>query len=101
MNVWSLFALVTVTWLLLAVGPIQDHCRAKRAGRKPIEAALSITPIIPLFPLLFIAIAMLMDSLLPPWGTRIVGGLHALLAIAFLVAIIWQAISPIRREPLA
>jgi len=99
MNTWSLFALVTVTWLLWAAGALQGHCRAKREGRVPLEAGLSIAPVIPLFPLLFIAIASFMDWLLPPWGTRVVGSVHALLAITFFVAIIWQSIGRPRREP--
>jgi hypothetical protein len=42
---------------------------------------MSVLPVIPLFPLVFWAIAILMDRVVPPWGTTGIAGVHLLFAV--------------------
>lgn len=101
MGTWTLLLLVTITWLLWAFGALQGNYLAKREGRKKPESGVSLAPIIPLFPLLFFALAKIADKFVPPWGTWIIGGMHALLAAAFIAAIIWQSLRRTRKGPAA
>jgi hypothetical protein len=88
MGPWTLLSLVTITWLLWGFGTLQEHYIARREGRAKPDSGVSLAPIIPLFPLLFFAAAKMADKVVPPWGTWIIGGIHALLALSFIAAII-------------
>jgi hypothetical protein len=87
MNVWLLSILVTLTWVLWAVGGAIALHADKRQGKSPQDAGFSFVPIIPLFPILAVVAAVYADKIIAPWGTRVVGGLHVVLAVTFLVAI--------------
>jgi hypothetical protein len=91
MGSWSLLLLVTLTWLLWAVGALLGHHLAKRDGRVAPDSGLSLAPIIPIFPLVFFGVGKLVDWIIAPWGTWLIGGLHAILAVTFIVAIAWCA----------
>ena len=84
-----LLLLVTLTWLLWAVGGVVGLWVEIRQGRRPANARFSFAPIFPIFPIFFFGLAMLVNLIVPPWGTRIIGGLHALLALLFIIAIAW------------
>jgi hypothetical protein len=83
----TLTAIVSITWLLWAVGATVGLWAEIRAGRRPPNAGVSLAPILPLFPLLFLGLAGVINRFAWPWGTRLVGGFHALLSVVFLVAI--------------
>ena len=87
MTWWTLLALVTVTWLLWTVGATIGLWADIRRGRRPPDASVSLAPILPLFPLFFFGIAAFANWFAWPWGTRLVGGLHVVLSIVFLIAI--------------
>lgn len=92
MGAWGLLLLVTFTWILWAVGALQAHEIGKREGRTHPESHMSVVPIIPFFPLIAFGVAKAIDALFPLWGTWFVGGSHAALGLAFVVAIVWQTI---------
>jgi hypothetical protein len=48
---------------------------------------VSIVPVIPLFPLVLWGVAVFWDKGQPPWGTRIIGSLHAALIVACIISI--------------
>lgn len=87
---WTLVAIV-VAWLLWAVVCRLALAADKLQKKRPPDAGFSIVPVIPLFPLLFIGLAWLIDRFASPWGTRIVGGLHLLLIAIYLIGIIYEA----------
>jgi hypothetical protein len=100
MSNWALLILVTLTWVLWAVGALQAHQIGKREGRRRPDSHMSVAPILPLFPLMAFGAAWLVDKALPPWGTRIVAISHAALAVGFILAIGWQTVSH-RQNPAA
>ena len=55
---------------------------------------MSVAPIIPGFPLVAFGVAKGVDRFAFPWGTWVVGGVHAALALGFAVAIVWQTVRP-------
>lgn len=63
-----------------------DKLQQKRAA----DAGFSVFPVIPLAPLLFLGLSRLIDKFVPPWGTRIVAGLHLVFIAAALVGIIYE-----------
>ena len=87
MSLLALSILVTLVWLLWAVGGAIALHADKLEKKRPQDAGFSIVPIIPLFPLIAILAAAGLDKAVAPWGTRAIGALHVLLALAFLVAI--------------
>jgi hypothetical protein len=87
MSWWALLTLIMGTWLLWAVGLLIGNRLAIRAGRRPPNAGVSLAPIIPVFPLFFFGLAVLINWFASPWGTWLVGGFHAMLSVIFLVAI--------------
>ena len=101
MGTWTLLLLVVVAWLLWAVGTLHGHYIAKREGRVKPDSGVSLAPIIPIFPVLFFALAKLLDKFVAPWGSWTIGGLHALLVVVFLAAIVWQAVRPKQKRPVA
>ncbi len=78
MRAVMLFAGCFATWLLWAVAA---------SMQKPAGRGVSVLPVIPFFPLLAGGAGLLADRYLDPWGTRVVGAAHALLALAFVVSI--------------
>jgi hypothetical protein len=87
MHLWSLSILVTATWLLWALGGFLGLHADKLVRKRREDARFSITPVIPLFPLFAIVVAYVGDKFVAPWGTWVVGAIHALLALMFLVCI--------------
>jgi hypothetical protein len=80
---------VFVVWLLCAIAAggslaVKDARRGIPEGQR---RGYSMVPLIPLFPLAFWGLAMLVDLVIAPWGTAIVAWLHAALGVFFLVSI--------------
>lgn len=87
---WTLVAIVAVAWLLWMVAGLLALEADKLRRKRPADAAFSVLPVIPLFPLLFLGLSYLLDKFVPPWGTRIVAGLHLILIAVFIVGIIYE-----------
>ena len=87
---WTLVAIVVVAWLLWAAVGLFSLEADKIQKKRPPDAGFSILPVVPLFPLLFIGLAWLIDEYAWPWGTRIIGGLHVLLIVIYLVGIVYE-----------
>ena len=87
MSLLVLAILATVTWLLWAVGGILALRADKLEHKRPQDAGFSIAPIIPLFPLLAVLLTFVMDKVAAPWGTRTIGGVHAMLMLVFAIGI--------------
>jgi hypothetical protein len=80
--------LVVVCFLVLVAGAAGLAVEAARRGLPEEQRrGVSIFPVIPVYPLAFWGVAMLIDWLADPWGTRVVGGLHAVLAVWCVVSI--------------
>jgi len=87
MSWWALLIFVTATWLLWAVWGLLGLQADKLEHKRPQDAGISIMPIIPFFPLIAFGVAMCLNAVFDPWGTRIVGAIHALLIVIFLAGI--------------
>ena len=87
MNVLVLSILCTIAWLLWAIACAAALRADKLERKRPPDAGFSAVPIIPLFPIVAVALAVFIDEHAAPWGARTIGGIHALLALTFLVCI--------------
>ena len=87
-----LLAFLFLTWCMNLVAAAAAKCadEAARGVPKDKRGGVSILPVIPLFPLVFFCLAKLVDGRYGPWGTRVVGGLHAVLLVVFLGSIVWE-----------
>jgi hypothetical protein len=85
-------ALVCVAWILWILASLLQHANAKLEGRLAADAGLSLAPIIPLVPVGLIGVATVVDYFVEPWGSWFIGGLHGLLAVASVVAIVRAAV---------
>lgn len=98
MSLLLFLILVTVTWVLWAVGGTLGLYADKLEQKVPQNAGFSIAPIIPVFPLLAVVFAFAVDKFVTPWGVRIVGTFHVVLVLTFLVGI-GREIHRIRSSP--
>lgn len=92
---WRLLLLeLSVVWVLWALAAAAGHAVDRATTDRAIGlGGVSIFPAIPLFPILFLGIAFALDSVIEPWGTLVIGGLHAVLGIVFAVLLfksIWR-----------
>jgi hypothetical protein len=87
MSVLVLSILCTVAWSLWAVAGAAALRADKLEQKRPPDAGFSVVPVIPLFPIVAVVLAVFIDEHAAPWGTRTVGGIHALLALTFLACI--------------
>lgn len=89
MSWWLLLIELTIVWFLWVVAAaaqlaVKDaHCGGPRNQRRGVSAA----PAIPIFPLVFWSTALIVDLAFAPWGTLVIGWLHAALGVVFLVSI--------------
>jgi hypothetical protein len=110
--IWGL-SLVTGGWLLLpflflvwglslvAGGAYRSVEQLLRTGEDK-TVGVSITPLIPVFPLAFWGVAKLVDLGAAPWGTLIVGWFHAVLLIGCVGSIgrsYWRGKRYLRLRP--
>jgi hypothetical protein len=90
MSSWLFLLCLFLIWFLWVIAVASEY--AVEAARKGIpkgqRPGVSIFPIIPIFPLGFWGIALLIDSFGELWGTRIIGLFHAILAFLFIVTIV-------------
>lgn len=77
---WQLPLLVFVVWLLWHVACISGVQIANARKGVPVgrRGGSSMFPGIPLFPLFFWGLACFVDSVVAPWGTWVIGGLHVI-----------------------
>jgi hypothetical protein len=87
---WILLVLVILTWCLWALAAAAERAASDAAEGVPASqrGGVSILPVIPILPVAAFGIAMAADVFFAPWGTRVVGGLHGVLGILFLVSFV-------------
>ena len=87
---WLLFLFIFGVWLLWAVTVCSE--KAVKEARKGIpkgqRRGVSLAPIIPLMPLGFWSLALVIDVVIEPWGTWTIAGFHALFAIMLAISLI-------------
>src|SRR5262245_28713032 len=89
MSSWLLLVFLFLIWILWAVAAsaqksLQDAQRGLPKGQR---GNMSVFPVIPVFPLAFWGIAVLVDQFAAPWGTRTIGVLHSLFFIVLVASI--------------
>jgi hypothetical protein len=87
---WLLLLFVFSVWFLWAIAAaaqvaVEDTRRPLPDGQR---RGVSPAPIIPLVPLVLWGAAMLIDLVVDPCGTMIVGSLHALFAVLLVGSIV-------------
>ncbi len=88
--VWALFILLFVAWFLWLFACMAEVAltEARKGVPQGQGRLVSIFPGIPIFPLAFWGIALLIDQFFLPWGTNLVAGIHLGLSILWLVSAI-------------
>jgi hypothetical protein len=86
---WVLLIEVFAVWCLWGIAAAAERSveEARRGVSEAQRGGVSIAPIIPAFPLVFWGLALLVDLAVGPWGTRVVGGFHAVLGMVFMASI--------------
>jgi hypothetical protein len=91
MSWWSSLLFVFLVWCLWAVAAAMQA--AVQDARHPLPGGqrrgVSLTPVIPVFPLALWGGAQLMDLLVSPWGTTIIVSLHAGCAVILVASMVW------------
>ena len=87
---WLLLVFVFFVWCLWAVAATTRV--AVENARRPVPngrpRGMSPAPVIPVFPLVLWGAAKLTDHYIDPWGTIIIGSLHAVYAVILVVSIV-------------
>jgi type IV secretory pathway VirB6-like protein len=97
MNQWILLSLVCLVWILWAVASLIQATLRNATLEQDQRREFSPVPVIPIFPLALWGIAILVDRFFAPWGTVVIGGLHAAFA-ATIVAYIVYCLPQLRAE---
>jgi hypothetical protein len=84
-TVWTLVAIVSAAWLLWVVVCLVALEADKRQHKRLPDATFSVMPVIPLFPLLFLEVAHLLNCAGHALGLWVVGSIHVILIVAFLI----------------
>ncbi len=79
--------LVWFLWVIACAGETAVS-NARRGMPKGRRGGASILPGIPVFPLAFWGVAWIIDSVVSPWGSIIVGGAHVVFVIFLIVSIV-------------
>ena len=79
--------LVWFVWVIACAGEtaVSNARRGIPEGRR---GGASFFPGIPVFPLVFWGVAWIIDSVVSPWGSSIVGGAHVVFLILLIVSIV-------------
>ena len=90
MSPWSLLAFLLFIWVLWLFASMAEVAvsEARKGVPEGERRGVSLLPGIPVFPLLFWGIALLIDWISNPWGTFVIGGTHIILGIVWTVSII-------------
>ncbi len=93
MATWSLPVFLFVVWLLWVIACAGQNAEsdARRGIPEGRRGGASIYPCIPVFPLAFWGAAWMIDSVVSPWGSIIVGRAHVVFAILLIVSILRDA----------
>ena len=90
MPAWVLLLLLFVAWFLWLLACMAEVALSEASKGIPEgeRRGVSILPGMPLFPLVFWGIALLIDQFVEPWGTNVVAGIHLVLSLVWLVSAI-------------
>jgi hypothetical protein len=87
---WLLLAFIFFVWCLWVAAAIAQV--AVENARHPLpngqRRGMSAAPVIPVFPLALWGAAELIDLAVDPWGTIVIGSLHAAYAIVLVGSIV-------------
>lgn len=99
---WLLLLELFIVWMLWAVASASGLAALNELNGVPDgeRGGVSIAPAIPLFPLAFLALALLVDCVANPWGTVAIAWFHAALGFLFTACILrdWLRIRRKRRS---
>lgn len=89
MSHWILLAFVLAIWVLWLIACVTQAAVSDAMQRVADDQrrGVSILPGYPLFPLALWGLALLIDRLMTPWGTLIIGGAHMVLGGVWGVSI--------------
>jgi hypothetical protein len=89
---WLLLPEVFAVWMLwvFAAAASKSANQARSGVPHAQRHGVSFIPIIPIFPLGIWITALLVDLAVPPWGTIVVGWLHAALGVCLGISFVWS-----------
>jgi hypothetical protein len=100
MSSWLLLFCIFLVWILWAIAIVAQKTLENTREKIPDEkrGGVSILPVIPIFPMFFWGMALLIDYFADPVGTWIIGLFHALFAFVLVASIVrdWRRIRSLR-----
>jgi len=90
MATWFLPVFLFLVWFLWVIACAGETAvsNARRGIPEGRRGGASVFPGIPVFPLVFWGVAWIIDSVVSPWGSIIVGGAHVVFMILLIVSIV-------------
>ena len=90
MATWSLPVFLFVVWCVWVIACAGETAvsNARRGIPEGMRGGASVLPGIPVFPLAFWGVAWIIDSIVSPWGSIIVGGAHVVFVVLLIVSIV-------------
>ena len=91
---WGVLLILLIgVWFLESVAAATARAvAAKRRGtQQRTGGGVSLMPGLVVMPALFLGIALGVDYVASPWGTRIIALLHAALGVACVIYIVWAS----------
>ena len=86
---WLLLIVLFLVWRLWGIAAaVQRAVADVRRGTEVPRGGVSVFPVIPLFPLAFWGVAILVDRAAAPWGTWTVGLAHGGFAVCLVISIV-------------
>lgn len=82
-----LIVLIFITWFAMLVAEAARKAVEDARERREKPRGVSICPVTLMFPLALWLIAVLADFFVGPWGTLVIGGLHAAVFMVCVVTI--------------
>ena len=91
---WALLLWLFVVWCVWAVAATLQVGLTNIRDPLPNgqRRGMSVLPVIPLYPVVLWGIALLIDSVRSPWGTRGIFCIHLLFAVVLAVSIVRDAV---------
>ena len=90
MATWFLPVFLFLVWFVWVIACAGETAvgNARRGIPEGRRGGASIFPGIPVFPLVFWGVAWIIDSVVSPWGSSIVGGAHVVFVVLLIVSIV-------------
>lgn len=88
MPTWINLGLVFGAWMLFVVWGLAQHAVENAHLPKEQRGGVSVLPAFPIMPLAIWGLASIIDMVVEPWGTAVIGVLHGIVSVILIGLIV-------------